>query len=147
MPVAKKRQFKNRKKNFILFFYKEVIYIHTRYIIDTFSVVGVPCSVKGVCADPRSGDATFGGGGARAPNNGQGASVESGQGRREDVENGWKQGGRPHHGFKRRLCTECHCALYNNSVTHPLQELYLIVLLFQENKSFGASTVCIHPLM
>jgi hypothetical protein len=42
---------------------------------------------------------------------------------------------------------ECHCALYSNSVTYPLQELYLIVLLFQENKSFGASTICIHPLM
>jgi hypothetical protein len=39
---------------------------------------------------------------------------------------------------------------------HSQQEMYcvntfisivLIVLLFQENKSFGASTICIHPLM
>jgi hypothetical protein len=35
--------------------------------------------------------------------------------------------------------SECHCALYSNSVTYPLRELCLIVLLFQENKSFGAS--------
>jgi hypothetical protein len=25
--------------------------------------------------------------------------------------------------------------------------LYLLYLLFQENKLFGASTICIHPLM
>jgi hypothetical protein len=25
--------------------------------------------------------------------------------------------------------------------------LYLLYLLFQENKSLGASTICIHPLM
>ncbi len=43
--------------------------------------------------------------------------------------------------------SECHCALYSNSVTYPLQELCLIVLLFQDNKSFGASTICIHLLM
>ncbi len=43
--------------------------------------------------------------------------------------------------------SECHCALYSNSVIYPLRELRLIVLLFQENKSFGASTICIHPLM
>jgi hypothetical protein len=43
--------------------------------------------------------------------------------------------------------SECHCALYSNSVTYPLQEPYLIVLLFQEKKSFGASTICILPLM
>jgi hypothetical protein len=43
--------------------------------------------------------------------------------------------------------SECHFALYSNSVTYPLRELRLIVLLFQENKSFGASTICIHPLM
>jgi hypothetical protein len=35
--------------------------------------------------------------------------------------------------------SECHCASYSNSVTYPLRELRLIVLLFQENKSFGAS--------
>jgi hypothetical protein len=28
-----------------------------------------------------------------------------------------------------------------------LYSLYLLYLLFQENKSFGASTTCIHPLM
>jgi hypothetical protein len=43
--------------------------------------------------------------------------------------------------------SECHRALYSTSVTYRLQELCLTVLLFQENKSFGASTICIHPLM
>ncbi len=33
----------------------------------------------------------------------------------------------------------------NMSVT--LYSLYLLYLLFQENKSFGANTICIHPLM
>ncbi len=42
---------------------------------------------------------------------------------------------------------ELYCALYSNSVAYSLQEPFLIVLLFQENKSFGASTICIHPLM
>jgi hypothetical protein len=35
--------------------------------------------------------------------------------------------------------SKCHCASGNNSVTYPLRELCSIVLLFQENKSFGAS--------
>ncbi len=43
--------------------------------------------------------------------------------------------------------SKCHCASGGNSVTYPLQELCFIVLLCQENKSFGASTICIHPLM
>ncbi len=43
--------------------------------------------------------------------------------------------------------SKSHCASGDNSVTYPLQELCFIVLLFQENKSFGASTICIHPLM
>jgi hypothetical protein len=37
--------------------------------------------------------------------------------------------------------SECHCALYSDSVTYPPQEPYLIVVLFQENKLFGASTI------
>ncbi len=43
--------------------------------------------------------------------------------------------------------SKCQCASGVNSVTYPLQELCFIVLMFQENKSFGASTICIHPLM
>jgi hypothetical protein len=43
--------------------------------------------------------------------------------------------------------SKCYSASISNSVTYPLRELYLTVLLFQENKSFGASTICIHPLM
>jgi hypothetical protein len=32
--------------------------------------------------------------------------------------------------------------IYNNNIT-----MYLLYLLFQENKSFGVRTICIHPLM
>ncbi len=32
------------------------------------------------------------------------------------------------------------------NVLVTLYLLYLLFLLFQENKSFGASTICIHPL-
>jgi hypothetical protein len=34
---------------------------------------------------------------------------------------------------------KCHCASGSNSVTYPLRELCFTVLLFQKNKSFGAS--------
>jgi hypothetical protein len=34
--------------------------------------------------------------------------------------------------------SKCHCASVSNSVTYPLEDLCFIVLLFQENKSFGA---------
>jgi hypothetical protein len=35
--------------------------------------------------------------------------------------------------------SKCHCALGRHRVTYILRELWFIVLLFQENKSFGAS--------
>jgi hypothetical protein len=35
--------------------------------------------------------------------------------------------------------SKCHCASGSSSVRYPLWELWFIVLLFQENKSFGAS--------
>jgi hypothetical protein len=40
---------------------------------------------KGVCADPVNGGAILGKGGTGSPRRGQGASVESRQGKREDV--------------------------------------------------------------
>jgi hypothetical protein len=33
------------------------------------------------------------------------------------------------------------------NVSVLLYSMYLLYLLFQENKSFGASTICIRPLM
>jgi hypothetical protein len=40
----------------------------------------------------------------------------------------------------------CQCAWPATSVnTH--HSIVFIILLFQENKSFGDSTICIHPLM
>jgi hypothetical protein len=35
---------------------------------------------------------------------------------------------------------ECECV-------SGIVVVYLLYLLFQENKSFGANTICIHPLM
>jgi hypothetical protein len=37
--------------------------------------------------------------------------------------------------------------VFKNKCTNVLVTLYLLYLLFQENKSFGAITICIHPLM
>jgi hypothetical protein len=41
------------------------------------------------------------------------------------------------------------CTTQEESVkcVNMLVTLYLLYLLFQENKSFGAITICIHPLM
>ncbi len=33
------------------------------------------------------------------------------------------------------------------NVSACIYSVYLLCLLFQENKSFGVSTICIHPLM
>jgi hypothetical protein len=52
----------------------------------------------------------------------------------ENKEDGSITASRNHHAQ-----SKCHCASNGNSVTYPLQELRFIVLLFQENKSFGAS--------
>jgi hypothetical protein len=42
--------------------------------------------------------------------------------------------------------SKCQCASFSNSV-NTCHSIVFIVLLFQENKSFGASTICNHPLM
>ncbi len=36
---------------------------------------------------------------------------------------------------------------FKKKVYISLVTLYLLYLLFQENKSFGATTICVHPLM
>jgi hypothetical protein len=58
------------------------------------------------------------------------------------------QGRLPLHGFKTRACTEwVHMHSPRRKCVNILVTLYLLYLLFQENKSFGAITICIHPLM
>ncbi len=42
---------------------------------------------------------------------------------------------------KWRVKTIANVYVYNNMT------MYLLYLLFQENKSFGVRTICIHPLM
>ncbi len=43
--------------------------------------------------------------------------------------------------------SECIAKKKQVNVSVMLYLLYLLYLLFQENKSFGANTICIHPLM
>ncbi len=95
---------------------------------------------EGVCADPRRGDAILGVGAPGPPKGTVSISwVRTGEERicdkmTKDDENGSLAASRS--GYAQ---SECHHALYSNSVTYPLWELCLIVLLYQENKSFGAS--------
>ncbi len=83
-------------------------------------------------------------------------SVESGQGKREDVirgkmrrrqedeEDGPFMASGCQHAQSELMCTARKIKV-NGSVIYIF--VYLLYLLFQENKSFGASTICIHPLM
>jgi hypothetical protein len=43
--------------------------------------------------------------------------------------------------------SELMCIANEKKVCKYPSNIVLIALLFQENKSFGASTICIHPLM
>jgi hypothetical protein len=43
--------------------------------------------------------------------------------------------------------SELTCIAYKKKCVNIPNNIVLIVLLFQENKSFGAITICIHPLM
>jgi hypothetical protein len=98
----------------------------------------------------------FGEGGTGSPRREQGASVESGQGKREDVIRGkirrrpedeeddpFMASGRQH--AQSELMRTARRIKANVSVMYIF--VYLLYLLFKENKSFGASTICIHPLM
>jgi hypothetical protein len=99
----------------------------------------------------------LGEGGAGVPRQKQGASVETRQGKREDVISG-KMRRRPEdeeddpfmasgcqHAQSELMCTARKIKV--NASAMYIYSLYLLYLLFQENKSFGASTICIHPLM
>jgi hypothetical protein len=108
--------------------------------------------VRGPCEWGRH----FGEGGTGSPRREQGASVESRQGKREDVirdrmrrrqedeeDDPFMASGRQH-AQSELMCTARKIKV-NVSVMYIF--VYLLYLLFQENKSFGASTICIHPLM
>ncbi len=43
--------------------------------------------------------------------------------------------------------SEFMCIASRRKCVNIVVTLYLLYLLFQENKSFGAITICIHPLM
>ena len=43
--------------------------------------------------------------------------------------------------------SELTCIAEKKKCVNIPNNIVLIALLFQENKSFGASTICIHPLM
>jgi hypothetical protein len=103
---------------------------------------------EGSVRGPHGKGRHFEGRGTGAPSWGQWASVGLGQGRREVMtkwENtkkttpSWLQDAIMH-----RVSVNVHQRKYS---VNSRSNFVLIVLLFQENKSFGASTICIHPLM
>jgi hypothetical protein len=108
--------------------------------------------VRGPCEWGRH----FGEGGTGSPRREQGASVETGQGEREDVIRDRmrrRQQDEEDDPFMASGCqhaqSEFMCIARKMKVNVLVMYIfvYLLYLLFQENKSFGASTICIHPLM
>ncbi len=98
----------------------------------------------------------FGEGGTGSPRREQGASVEPGRGKRKDVirdrmrrrqedeEDDPFMASGCQHAQSELMCT---ARKTKSQCVGDVYSLYLLYLLFQENKSFGASTICIHPLM
>ncbi len=88
---------------------------------------------KGICADPRRGDATLGAGGPGPPMGTMSVSwVRTGEERRRSKMSENKEDNPITASRNVHAQSKCHCASISNSVTYPLQELYFIVLLFQE---------------
>ncbi len=94
----------------------------------------------------------FGERGAGSPRREQGASVEPKEERRRDrmrrrqevKEDDPFVASRCQHAQSKLVCIAKKIQV---NVSVMLYSLYLLYLLFQENKSFGASTICIHPLL
>jgi hypothetical protein len=116
----------------------------------------VPDPGEGVCADPVNGGAILGKGGTGYSRREQGASIGSGQGKRGDVIRGKmrrRQEEKEDNPFMASGCqhaqSELMCTARKIKVNVLIMCIfvYLLNLLFQENKSFGASTICIHTLM
>ncbi len=61
---------------------------------------------KGVCADPRGRDAVLGEGWPGPPVGAGEPQLSPDRGGVKRKQNGWKQGRRPHHGFKERSCID-----------------------------------------
>ncbi len=98
---------------------------------------------KGVCADPVGRDATWGVGGP-------GPSVGAGERQLSLDRGGEKSGSKEDDPITAsrndHAQSKCQRAWPTIDVNTHVSNVF-IVLLFQENKSFGASTICIHPLM
>ncbi len=113
----------------------------------------VPDPGKGVCADPVNRGAILEGGGPGPPGgNKEGQlSPDRGRGKRDKMRR-WQEvkedypfmASRCEHAQSKLTCIarEEMCEYVGDIVF-----VYLLYLLFQENKSFGANTICIHPLM
>ncbi len=99
---------------------------------------------EGVCADPVNRDAILGEGGAGSSRQEQGASVESGQGKREDVILGEMRRRREDKEDNPFMALGCQHAqselmciarkIKNKCVDDVYIFVYLLNLLFQENK-------------
>jgi hypothetical protein len=111
----------------------------------------VPDPGEGVCAGPVNRGPILEGEGPGPPcgDKERQLSPDRGRGKMwQNEEMAGSQGRLPLHGFKTRACTEwvpVHSP--RRKCVNILVTLYLLYLLFQENKSFGAITICIHPLM
>jgi hypothetical protein len=113
----------------------------------------VPDPGKGVCADPVNGGAILGKGEPDPQGGNRERQLSSDEGRekqdrmrrrQEDKEDDPFMASRCQHAQSELMCIAKKIEV---NVSVILYSLYLFYLLFQENKSFGASTICIHPLM
>jgi hypothetical protein len=64
--------------------------------------------------------------------------------RQEDKEDGPFMASRCQHAQSKLMCIAKKIKVNVSVISYSL---YLLYFLFQENKSFGVSTICIHPLM
>jgi hypothetical protein len=105
----------------------EMIIIITEIVIikrETFIIITqiVPYPGKGVCADPRSGDATFGVGGHGPPTTDNEHQLSLDRGEEKTYKMSENKEDDPTTASRGDYAqSECHCALYSNSVTYPLR--------------------------
>jgi hypothetical protein len=122
-----------------------------KYIKSISSIRIVPDPSKGVCADPVNRGTILEGEGPGPPSGDKERQLSPDRHRGKTWQNeemAGSQGRLPLHGFRMRACTEwVHEHSPRRKCVNILVTLYLLYLLFQENKSFGAIAICIHPLM
>jgi hypothetical protein len=127
--------------------------ISSHHLVGSWTCVG---PWKGSVCGPCEWERHLGKGGTGSSERGQGASVDSGQRKRKDVIRGEMRRRREDKEDDPFTASKCQHAQSKSMCTagrwkvNPLLMYifaYLLYLFFQENKSFGVRTICIHPLM